>query len=196
VSPLLSGVISVLLYTSIRYLVLNASDPIARGLLCLPVIYGVTIFINAFAVVHDGSSLLYFDQIPLWGAFVASIGLGLVAVVVVHYFLVPIMKKKIAAVGSIDGTMDVVKRESYMVHAETEKGATTLANGKTSYPVVEQVPAGGVTSLGHDNPGFIPRRYVHSNGRIGLGGSKIFNIVRILPTASRNYQYLQRTVRT
>ena len=55
-SPLLSGVISVLLYTSIRYLVLNASDPVARGLLCLPVIYGVTIFINAFAVVHDGSS--------------------------------------------------------------------------------------------------------------------------------------------
>ena len=28
--------------------------------------------------------------------------------------------------------MDVVKRESYMVHAETEKGVTTLGNGKTS----------------------------------------------------------------
>ena len=55
-SPLLSGVISVLLYTSIRYLVLNASDPIARGLLCLPVFYGVTIFINVFTIVHDGSS--------------------------------------------------------------------------------------------------------------------------------------------
>ena len=32
--------------------------------------------------------------------------------------------------------MDVVKRESYTVHAETEKGVTTLANGKTSDPVV------------------------------------------------------------
>jgi sodium-dependent phosphate transporter len=56
VSPLLSGVISVSLYTIIRYLVLNASDPIARGLLCLPVIYGVTIFINVFTIDHDGSS--------------------------------------------------------------------------------------------------------------------------------------------
>jgi hypothetical protein len=32
--------------------------------------------------------------------------------------------------------MDVVKRESYMVHAETEKGVTTLTNSKTSDPVV------------------------------------------------------------
>ena len=55
-SPILSGVISVLLYTTIRYLVLNASDPIARGLLCLPIFYGVTMLINVFTVVHDGSS--------------------------------------------------------------------------------------------------------------------------------------------
>ena len=55
-SPLLAGTISVLLYTSIRYLVLNASDPIARGLLCLPLFYGVTIAINVFTVLHDGSS--------------------------------------------------------------------------------------------------------------------------------------------
>jgi hypothetical protein len=41
-------------------------------------------------------AVLYFDRIPLWGAFVASIGSGLLAVVVVHYFFVPIMKKKIA----------------------------------------------------------------------------------------------------
>ena len=41
-------------------------------------------------------SVLYFDRIPLWGAFVASIGLGVVAMLIVHFFLVPIMKKKIA----------------------------------------------------------------------------------------------------
>jgi hypothetical protein len=32
--------------------------------------------------------------------------------------------------------MDVVKRESYTVHDETEKGVTTMANGKTRDPVV------------------------------------------------------------
>jgi hypothetical protein len=55
VSPLLSGIIAVLLYTAIRYLVLQASEPIARGLICLPIFYGVTIAINIFTVVHDGS---------------------------------------------------------------------------------------------------------------------------------------------
>lgn len=32
--------------------------------------------------------------------------------------------------------MDVVKRESHTMHAETEKGVTTMANGKTNDPVV------------------------------------------------------------
>jgi len=32
--------------------------------------------------------------------------------------------------------MDGVKRDSYTMHAETENGVTTLANGKTSDPVV------------------------------------------------------------
>jgi len=154
VSPLLSGIISVLIYTSVRYLVLNASDPIARGLLCLPVFYGITMLINVFTVVHDGSSLLYFDRIPLWGSIVASIGGGLLAAVIVHFIFVPIMKKKLAAIGSTDGNMDVVKRDSYTEHTETEKGVTTMANGKTGDPFVEQVPAGDVTSSAHDNPAF------------------------------------------
>lgn len=154
VSPLLSGIISVLLYTIVRYLVLNAEDPIARGLICLPVFYGVTMLINVFTVVHDGSTLLYFDRIPLWGTFVACIGAGLLTAVIVHFIFVPMMKKKLAAVGSTDGTMDVVKRESYTEHTETDKGVTTMANGRTSDPVVEQVPAGDVTSSGHDNPAF------------------------------------------
>jgi len=41
-------------------------------------------------------AVLYFDKIPLWGAFVASIGIGLLVAVVVQLFFVPIMKKKIA----------------------------------------------------------------------------------------------------
>jgi uncharacterized membrane protein YagU involved in acid resistance len=41
-------------------------------------------------------AVLYFDRIPLWGAFVASIGAGLLALLVVHFIFVPIMRKKIA----------------------------------------------------------------------------------------------------
>jgi sodium-dependent phosphate transporter len=110
--------------------------------------------INVFTVVHDGSSLLYFDRIPLWGSIVASIGAGILTALIVHLIFVPMMKKKLAAIGPTDVTMDFVKRESYTEHTEMEKDVTTTANGRTSYPAVEQVPAGDVTSSGHDNPAF------------------------------------------
>jgi hypothetical protein len=41
-------------------------------------------------------AVLYFDRVPLWGAFVASIGVGLLSLVIVHFVFVPIIKKKIA----------------------------------------------------------------------------------------------------
>ena len=44
----------------------------------------------------DSVAVLYFDRIPLWGAIVASVGFGLLAMVVVHFIFVPMMKKKIA----------------------------------------------------------------------------------------------------
>ena len=53
-SPVLSGATSVIMFVLARHFILNASDPAARGLLCLPVAYGVTIFINVFSVLHDG----------------------------------------------------------------------------------------------------------------------------------------------
>ena len=44
----------------------------------------------------DFVAVLAFDRIPLWGVFVACIGAGLLAAVVVHFIFVPIMRKKIA----------------------------------------------------------------------------------------------------
>jgi uncharacterized membrane protein YagU involved in acid resistance len=41
-------------------------------------------------------AVLYFDRIPLWGSFVASIGGGILTAVIVHFIFVPMMSKKIA----------------------------------------------------------------------------------------------------
>lgn len=54
ISPVLSGIISVLLYLVIRKFILKAKDPLKAGFISLPIIYGVTFFINIFSVVHDG----------------------------------------------------------------------------------------------------------------------------------------------
>jgi hypothetical protein len=39
--------------------------------------------------------VLYFDRIPLWGAFVASIGVGVLVMLGVHFLWVPVMRRKI-----------------------------------------------------------------------------------------------------
>lgn len=55
VSPLLSGAISVALFLIIHFLVLKAKNPFKAGLISLPVIYGVAIFINILSITWDGS---------------------------------------------------------------------------------------------------------------------------------------------
>jgi sodium-dependent phosphate transporter len=75
VSPILSGIIAVLLYTAIRYLVLQASEPIARGLICMPLFYGITIAINIFTVVHDGSQRKWVMVYAITVFYVMTVGI-------------------------------------------------------------------------------------------------------------------------
>jgi solute carrier family 20 (sodium-dependent phosphate transporter) len=119
VSPILSGGVSVLLYWLIKKLILNSSDPFKAGLISLPIIYGLTIFINVFSVVHEGpkcesythffpnkvvslklfvfSSVLYMDNIMTWVAVVISIGVGLLFALLIQFILVPRQRKRILA---------------------------------------------------------------------------------------------------
>lgn len=55
VSPLLSGAITVALYLIIHYSILKANQPFKAGLISLPLIYGVVIFINVLSITWDGS---------------------------------------------------------------------------------------------------------------------------------------------
>lgn len=55
VSPLFSGLISIFIFAAIKKFILNAKNPVKCGLLALPIIYGLTIFINVLSVTLDGS---------------------------------------------------------------------------------------------------------------------------------------------
>ena len=54
ISPLLSGLASVLLFLLIQKAIIRAKNPLKAGLFSLPIFYGATLFINVFSVVHDG----------------------------------------------------------------------------------------------------------------------------------------------
>nr|CAD7596420.1 unnamed protein product [Timema genevievae] len=95
VSPVLSGIMSVILFSLIRRFILSAPQPIKPGLHALPFFYGVTIIINVFSIVQDGPKLLYFDVIPWWGALVISLSIGLIVMLTVQLVLVPYQRKQI-----------------------------------------------------------------------------------------------------
>lgn len=55
VSPALSGVVAIAIYYLIKFLILRAKNPLKAGLISLPIIYGLSFFINFLAITFGGS---------------------------------------------------------------------------------------------------------------------------------------------
>ncbi|PAA77231.1 hypothetical protein BOX15_Mlig025555g1 [Macrostomum lignano] len=97
ISPLLSGGISIALFYFIKVFILTKPDALEPGLRFLPLIYSVTIAINVFSTVYEGPESLYFHVIPLWGAILASFGVGIICSILVKLVLIPWQRKRIIA---------------------------------------------------------------------------------------------------
>nr|XP_019919066.2 sodium-dependent phosphate transporter 1 isoform X3 [Crassostrea gigas]XP_034315069.1 sodium-dependent phosphate transporter 1 isoform X3 [Crassostrea gigas] len=95
ISPVLSGLISVLVFLAIKILVLNQEKPLEPGLKLLPLFYAFTAAINLFSVFYKGSALLHFDRIPLYGVFIITFGAAIIVGIVVRIAFVPWYRKKI-----------------------------------------------------------------------------------------------------
>ncbi|XP_062136868.1 sodium-dependent phosphate transporter 2 [Drosophila sulfurigaster albostrigata] len=96
ISPVMSGIVSILLFLAIRRFILRAKEPLKAGFRSLPIFYGVTFFINVISVVLDGPKLLYMDNIPTWIALTASVGLSLVVALLTQLVVVPLQRRSIA----------------------------------------------------------------------------------------------------
>ncbi|KAI6213259.1 Phosphate transporter [Aphelenchoides besseyi] len=93
ISPILSGLVSVIMYLIVDHSVLRKKNPIAAGLVALPFIYFVCIAFNSFAVLFDGSELLHLSTLPLWLILSISLTLGLVCALVFYFVLSPYLLK-------------------------------------------------------------------------------------------------------
>ncbi|GLV39179.1 Na[+]-dependent inorganic phosphate cotransporter type III [Carabus blaptoides fortunei] len=102
ISPVLSGITSILIFLAIKHFILLKAEPLQPGLRSLPFFYGFTFVVNAFSIIHDGPKLLYMDKIPLWLAIVISLGLGIILMIVIQLVVVPWQRKKILASQEID----------------------------------------------------------------------------------------------
>nr|XP_033805182.1 sodium-dependent phosphate transporter 1 [Geotrypetes seraphini]XP_033805183.1 sodium-dependent phosphate transporter 1 [Geotrypetes seraphini]XP_033805184.1 sodium-dependent phosphate transporter 1 [Geotrypetes seraphini] len=95
ISPLLSGIMSALLFFLVRMFILRKVDPVPNGLRALPVFYACTIGINLFSIMFTGAPLLGFDKVPLWGIILISVGCAVVCAIIVWFIVCPLMKRKI-----------------------------------------------------------------------------------------------------
>ena len=77
-SPVISGIITWVLYTVIDKLVLQKENAIERGLKVIPWVFGVVMTINTFLIVYKGSLGLGLQDTPLWMGLVVSFGIGFV----------------------------------------------------------------------------------------------------------------------
>ncbi|XP_063837230.1 sodium-dependent phosphate transporter 1-B [Ostrinia nubilalis] len=125
ISPVLSGTVSAALYWLVRRFILRAPQPLTVGLRALPFFYGATIAINVLSVVHDGPKLLGMDKIPLWGALLASVSLGVIIAGFVRAFLVPHYRKKLSST-PVNFTLGLSN--------ETTPANTPTHSNKTSVP--------------------------------------------------------------
>ncbi|RXN18414.1 sodium-dependent phosphate transporter 2-like isoform X1 [Labeo rohita] len=97
ISPLLSGLMSGLLFFIIRYFILNKDDPVPNGLRALPLFYASTIGINTFSIMYTGAPLLGLEMLPVWAIALITLAGAVVCAGLVWIFVCPWMRRKIAS---------------------------------------------------------------------------------------------------
>ncbi|CAF0713250.1 unnamed protein product [Brachionus calyciflorus] len=95
ISPLLSGIVSLVMFVLIRKFILRADDPLKAGLKYLPFIYTITICINIGGILESSPPLLGLDKLPGWSKFVLTGVLSAIVYLTVWLIIVPLMKKKV-----------------------------------------------------------------------------------------------------
>ncbi|XP_071493358.1 sodium-dependent phosphate transporter 1-B-like [Diadema antillarum] len=111
-SPIMSGVVSSVVFVIYRKLVLSKEEPLEPGLRVLPFFYALVMIINCISIFIDGPKMLYLHVIPVWGVMILSFGLGLIVGLVVFFFLVPYWRRQlqdIQAASKYSGEMAEVK---------------------------------------------------------------------------------------
>ncbi|KAM3727146.1 Sodium-dependent phosphate transporter 1-A [Dirofilaria immitis] len=94
-SPLLSGIVSILFYSFIDHAVLRRRRPLHCGLILLPVLYFICVAVNVFAVIYNGSEFLGFDKIPIWAVLLITFSAATIVALLVHFIMGPRLKKRI-----------------------------------------------------------------------------------------------------
>nr|XP_004669828.1 sodium-dependent phosphate transporter 1 [Jaculus jaculus] len=143
VSPLLSGIMSGILFFLVRAFILRKADPVPNGLRALPVFYACTIGINLFSIMYTGAPLLGFDKLPLWGTILISVGCAALCALFVWFFVCPRMKRKIEREIKSSPSESPLMEKKNSLKEDPEETKLSLGDSENRNPVSEVGSATG-----------------------------------------------------
>ncbi|KAM7078706.1 sodium-dependent phosphate transporter 1 isoform 1-T1 [Molossus nigricans] len=141
VSPLLSGIMSGILFFLVRTFILRKADPVPNGLRALPVFYACTVGINLFSIMYTGAPLLGFDKLPLWGTILISVGCAVLCALIVWFFVCPRMKRKIEREIKSSPSESPLMEKKNSLKEDHEEAKLSLGDIETRSPISEAGPA-------------------------------------------------------
>ena len=130
-SPLLSGLVSGLLYLAVDFSVLRRKEPLEAGLRIMPIFYFFCIAFNCLTISYQGSKLIGLETIPLWLATAISLAAGLVAALAVHYLLKPKLTSWIHRKNTIVTIRETLKRSGSVLSHPPAPEAMLQRNGRS-----------------------------------------------------------------
>ncbi|XP_006156716.1 sodium-dependent phosphate transporter 1 isoform X1 [Tupaia chinensis] len=137
VSPLLSGIMSGILFFLVRAFILRKADPVPNGLRALPVFYACTIGINFFSIMYTGAPLLGFDKLPLWGTILISVGCAVFCALIVWFFVCPRMKRKIEREIKSSPSESPLMEKKNSLKEDHEETKLSLSDNESRSPISE-----------------------------------------------------------
>ncbi|XP_046872676.1 sodium-dependent phosphate transporter 2 [Hypomesus transpacificus] len=135
ISPLLSGLMSGLLFFLIRHFILSKEDPVPNGLRALPLFYATTIGINAFSILYTGAPLLGLEMLPIWAIFLITLAGALVCAAVVWFLVCPWMRRKIAS--------RLKKEQALALSRISDESLDKIPEEEEEAPVFKELPGAG-----------------------------------------------------
>ncbi|KAE9555035.1 hypothetical protein FO519_001781 [Halicephalobus sp. NKZ332] len=186
-SPLLSGVVSIIFYIFISHAVLRRQHPLRCGLILLPVLYFICISVNIFAIVYDGSSYLGFDKWSFLQVLLCSAGIGLFVGLAVHLFASQRIKRWIISTTPLDESTAVP-----IVVSDGHTGVPQPINGNHSESTrallndkhFSHSPSPPILSKGLEKKENVPKSFIswflHHDSVEDKRASKLFDFLQIL----------------
>uniref|UniRef100_A0A0G4HAJ6 Phosphate transporter n=1 Tax=Chromera velia CCMP2878 TaxID=1169474 RepID=A0A0G4HAJ6_9ALVE len=144
-SPVISGLITASMFLFVRTFLLRHKRSFDRTCVFYPILVRVTVAVNVFFVMFKGmkntiKKLTTETGVPFpeWAGVLLSLGVGLIAGLLIHFFLVPVLKRRLDKWEQEENEKNRQKEDEKADLEQGEKGDEVEGKEKVDHPEAEK----------------------------------------------------------